>query len=98
MAHHQRISGFNKIALVGVAGLFDLVGLILDIFHLIPGLGTVIIILLNSILSFVSFLVFGLWFYLLGVGFLRRPKNMAVGIGSVLLELIPVGLPALTAG
>lgn len=55
--------------------------------------------LINPFINFWAFLTFGLWFSLLGLGFMKPNKVMTMG-GSFLIEFIPFinSLPAWTVG
>jgi hypothetical protein len=78
----QRINSLN-------AGLLILAAIIFDLLSIIP--------LINVITAFVAWLIFGVWFYLLGVGFMN-PKRFATIAVSLIIGVIPVlsVLPELT--
>jgi hypothetical protein len=78
----ERISNFTAGLMVIVALLFDLVG---------------IIPLVNILSQFTALLIFGLWFFFLGVGFIN-PQRFAAALISTVIELIPFVsiLPGLT--
>lgn len=79
----SRINNFS-------AGSLILVALLLDLVSLIP--------VVNIVSSFLAILIFGVWFYILGVGFIN-PKRFATAIIALVVEMVPVisWLPGLTA-
>jgi hypothetical protein len=78
----QRISNLNAGLMVIVALLFDLVG---------------VVPVLNIVTEFIALLIFGLWFFFLGVGFMN-PRRFATVLIATVIELIPIVsiLPGLT--
>lgn len=78
----RRINSLN-------AGLLIFVAIIFDLLSIIP--------FLNVITSFVAWLIFLVWFYILGVGFIN-PKRFATIAISFIIGVIPILsiLPELT--
>lgn len=78
----QRINNFQGASLI-------LVAIILDLLSLIP--------VVNILVSGLAVLIFGVWFYMLGVGFIN-PRRFAAAAMSFLVEIIPFisWLPGIT--
>lgn len=78
----QRISNFQGACLIVVALFFDLLSLI-------P--------VVNVLVSGLAVLLFGVWFYMLGVGFIN-PRRFVTAAITYLMETIPFisWLPSLT--
>lgn len=72
----QKTSQMDVVQLV----LMIIVGLILDLASIIPGI--------NFFVDFVAVLVFGIWFYVLGMGVINS-KKLAGPIAAVIVEAIP---------
>ena len=81
-AKRQRINSVTTIFMVTTAIIFDLISLI-------P--------IVNIVSELVAYVVFGVWFYLLGVGFMN-PKRFATAAVSAVIGFIPFVsmLPELT--
>ena len=77
-----RINTLNAIGLISLAAL-------LDIISLIP--------LINIAVDLLAMIIFGLWFYLLGVGFIN-PRRFITALAALIVEFIPIlsGLPGFT--
>jgi len=78
----QRINSVAIIFMVAIAIIFDLISLIPFV---------------NIVSELIAYAIFGLWFYLLGVGFMN-PKRFAVAAVSAIIGFIPFlsMLPELT--
>lgn len=71
------------------ASFMIVVALIFDLLNWIP--------FVNIVIAIIAWLIFGLWFYIKGVGFLN-PRRLATAAGGFLIEVIPLlaWLPGLT--
>lgn len=80
-----------------VAVIFDLLGLLLNLLHLIPVVGNVVAFVSVSVLSIVAWMTLYIWFKTKGVSFNTSRRMLSLG-GGFLVELIPIlnALPAWT--
>lgn len=83
----QRINNFTAAALVCTALVFDLCSFVMGF------------IAMDWFVSLMAWPIFGIWLYLLGVGFLS-PKRFAIMLATVTVGAIPfvAMLPELTLG
>lgn len=88
----ERISGAMGWCLIGTAAFIDLIEALLTVLII----GTV----LNPIISVCADVIFLIWFWTLGVSFVKKPKNLAAMGIQAIIGFIPVlnTLPELTLG
>ncbi len=94
----QRIHILIAALMVGLAFLFDVLQFLSTFLNIIPGVGVVV----SEYISFVSVIVFGLWFAFQKVSYFDRngAVKLIIGIASTVVELVPFvdALPAITLG
>lgn len=84
------MSTINKILMISIAAVFDLIEFVLSI--LMIGL------ILNPIIVTIKYVIFFLWFNVQGVTFIGKTKKITAMAGSFIAEMIPLALPGFTIG
>lgn len=89
----NRMSGFHSGTLISVAVFFEVVQVILSLIPFIGGL-------IASLITLFAFLVFWVWFHVLGIGFFDTTLRLVVRMTMLFTEIIPYVnmLPILTIG
>lgn len=76
--------------MIGVALLLELIQAFVNIFHFIPAIGNVLAIVSGWLVTMIGFLIFFLWFLLLGIPlFSFNPSKALVYGGALVIESIP---------
>jgi len=86
------MGSFTKKLMIGIAVIFDIIEIILTIF--------VVGLVVNRILTVIEYVIFGTWFWFLGVKFLGKVRNGDYLWFTLITELVPAwgALPGLTFG
>lgn len=92
-AKRHRINGFHMTTLIGVAFLLETLQLLVSFVPFAGGL-------VASLISLLAFLIFWVWFHILGVGFFDTTLRLVTRMIMMFTEIIPYVniLPILTIG
>lgn len=95
----DRLGIIHPPLMAGAALLLDLAQAFMQIFHFIPAVGNLLALVSGWLITMMGFLIFFLWFLLLGIPLLGfNPSKGLVYGGALVTEAIPFlnALPALT--
>lgn len=98
-----RVGNLSAGFIVGLAIIFDLIQILVSFLHVIPFVGNAIAVVVAWFVAVVALLIFGLWFWWLGVNYFtgkRAGLKLLAVFGTFVIELVPLvdALPAITAG
>ena len=89
MNNYSRISKATGVILIAVAGLIDGLQFLVSLLGFVPFVGFAIVAIVNPLISFLAFMLFGIWFSHLNVSQMS-PERALGTLATLLFEVVPI--------